>query len=121
MGSWRRKRRFSSKSFLDDGGIDVARGAAERLEHLLDALDLVLGLSAVGFEGVAQRRLLRFARGLGQHLEDAPFAGQHDLQLGLEEIVHVVECHPDPPFSQREGLHRRAAGRGAPSEHGRRT
>ena len=91
----------------------AARRPAHRLENLVQALDLLLGLVAMRLEGFLKLRRGRFLRHLGQGPEDLLLGEKHVLQrLGeqvLERIGGFGLWHLRAPnvATERERLHPR--------------
>ncbi len=79
----------------------AARGLAEHVEDLREALDLALGLGAMLLESLAQLLRMRGLCHSRQGLQNLPL-GVIDVLEGMEEeIVHGLDRHGSAPCRLR--------------------
>jgi hypothetical protein len=71
---------------------------AERLEHLLEPLDLTLGFLLVLLEGLPRLAIRGFASHLVERFQQALLGAVDVLQVVFEQLVEGRDWHADAPF-----------------------
>jgi hypothetical protein len=65
------------------------------------AIEEVIGLTFVLFEGFPNFRVLRFLRSFGQHLEDNVLGAQHVFEFVNKQLTRFDTCHHCSPLVSR--------------------